>query len=109
MNVTAIANGSDVVLSVQGRLDSHSCEAFSNSLQPYLSEGRGSVTLDMAEVGYLSSIGLRIIMETVRNLQAQGRSLAIHNAQPTIYSLFVMTGFHHFIEITPIPESPDAK
>jgi anti-anti-sigma factor len=97
LDITIEENGS--LLSLKGRLDALSMEQFEQAVKSQIEEGSSSFTLDFAELVYISSGGLRVIMNTVKILEKQKRCLVIRNAQPNVYSIFVLTGFDKFIEI----------
>ncbi len=98
INVSTDESGS--VISIKGRLDALSVVEFEQTIKSYVEEGSSSLTLDFAEVVYISSSGLRVIMNAVKLLEKQKRCLIIRNAQPNVYSIFVLTGFDKFIEIS---------
>ncbi len=100
MQITTTTEESGIRLSPSGRLDAMSMKQFEDCVEPYLAEGTNPVTLDFSELSYISSCGLRIIMNAVKKLNLQGRKLTIRNAQPNVYEIFVLTGFQNFIDIS---------
>lgn len=90
----------NVVLNVEGRLDALSMETFTKAMESCIQPGMESLTLDLDKVEYISSGGLRVIMNSVKNCQANQQKLRIIHVQPNVYSIFVLTGFQNFIEIT---------
>ena len=98
INVTNEENG--VTLAIEGRLDALTMEQFGQTVEPYLTGECKDLTMDFQGVEYISSGGLRIIMNAVRKLQQSGGKLQIVKAQPNVYSLLELTGFNNFISIT---------
>lgn len=54
--------------------------------------------LDFAEIDYVSSVGLRIILELYKQMKEQG-SMKLRNVSDEIMNLFQMTGFSKFLTI----------
>jgi anti-anti-sigma factor len=75
MNLASRAYASALVLTVVGRLDHDSSEAFRAALQPHLegalSAGQG-VVLDLSGLEYVSSAGLRCLMLAAKQVDARG-------------------------------------
>ena len=46
------------------------------------------VLLDMRDLDYISSAGLRVIFKAAKKLKSDGRSLAVSNRQPQITKVF---------------------
>ena len=55
-----------------------------------------SITLDFADVDYISSIGLRILLRLART----GVSVSVINAGSTVYEVFEMTGFTEICKVS---------
>ena len=54
--------------------------------------------LDFADVSYISSAGLRVILKTRKVMSRQG-DMVVRNVKPEIYEVFEMTGFLDFLTI----------
>lgn len=57
------AEGSDVTLSLQGELDMRTVEQLSGRLEQHLDKGAKNVTLDLRELAFMDSSGLRLLIE----------------------------------------------
>ena len=75
-------------ISLAGSLDSDTAP----QLEPVLDEAIAGVAelvvLDMAELDYISSAGLRVIFKASKTLKAAGRRLAVAKRQPQIEKVF---------------------
>ena len=78
MTITKEAAGTALTLSLQGRLD--------------------TVTLDFAELEYISSAGLRVLLSAQKVMKKQG-SMVIRHVNETIMEVFEVTGFSDFLTI----------
>ena len=57
------------------------------------------VIIDMADTGYICSVGLRVILAFQKKISGNGGSLVIKNVQPQIMEIFEVTGFVGFLSI----------
>ena len=80
-------------LSLKGRIDSGNAAAVEREI--LTSGAQDPVVLDLEELEYLSSAGLRVILR----LRREHRDLRIIGAQPEIYNIFEMTGFTSLMKV----------
>ena len=89
-------NGS-LVISLAGRIDSPNAAAFEQELTDAVS-GRGEKepVLDAAELEYISSAGLRVLMRLRKSL---GRDVTVRNVSQEVYEIFDVTGFTSLLNV----------
>ncbi|HLF13692.1 MAG TPA: STAS domain-containing protein [Bacteroidota bacterium] len=61
---------------------------------------KDSTTVDFAELDYISSAGLGILLMTQRRLRESGKSLKLINMNKHIGDVFQYAGFDRIFEIT---------
>jgi anti-sigma B factor antagonist len=76
------------VAALSGSLDSRTCLMLEERLAPILAESPQLLVLDMAELNYLSSAGIRVILKTQKALKAVSGRLVFMNLQPQIKKVF---------------------
>ncbi|WAC26057.1 MULTISPECIES: STAS domain-containing protein [unclassified Ancylobacter] len=89
-----------VITTVKGRLDSSS----SHKLDDFLAEipqGNNPILLDFAELTYISSAGLRVVLKATKLARSQGVALAICSLVPQVHEVFDVSGFTTLIPIHP--------
>jgi len=59
----------------------------------------GTLQLDLAQVSYLSSAGMRVLLLAAKALQKRGERLRLLNVPQQIYSLLNLAGFTSFIDV----------
>lgn len=91
MNVTLDKNGSTLKVSVSGRLDTTTAPELEKALSTQL-EGIESLTLDFAELAYISSAGLRVLLALQKTMNRQGQMVVTH-VNENIMEVFDVTGF----------------
>jgi len=95
MELSSTRHGDAVVLSPKGRIDHASAETFRTALAPHLAQsGPGHpVVLDLGQVDYISSVGLRVLMLASRQARAQGGSIAVAALGPLVREIFEISKF----------------
>ena len=93
-----------VVVALKGRLDQTTAEDVRTGLAPYLircAEGQDHVVLDMTDVDYVSSAGLRVFMLAAKQAKAQKGYLALVAVQPLVLEILEISKFTLVLKILP--------
>lgn len=69
------------VITVTGRVDSATASEFENSINDVIEKGKHNLVLDLSQVEFLSSAGLRVLVTTRKALQSAGGDIVL--AQPS--------------------------
>ncbi len=99
MKVTIKNDSTGVVVHIAGRLDSDTALAFEKDLAGYLESPSQNLIIDFAELDYISSAGLRVIMKTSKVFNNITPDFMICRMQDHIYEIFEMSGFDNFVTI----------
>ncbi|MEP5764498.1 MAG: STAS domain-containing protein [Halieaceae bacterium] len=75
-------------LSIGGALNTDTAPGFESSLQEVVDKGMQLTVLDMKDLDYISSAGLRVIFKAAKQVKASGRRLAAANRKPHIDKVF---------------------
>ncbi len=78
-----------------GRLDAAQCA----KAEEFLAAVEGPSTLDFAQLEYISSAGLGILLKTQKRLVGSSTGLKIINVNNHIHDVFRYSGFHSIFEI----------
>lgn len=97
MTVEKKQNGEEVTLLVSGRVDTTNANEFESEVVVKM-EGAKSLVLDFAELEYISSAGLRVILNIIKQMKNQG-TLAVKNANEMIKEIFEVTGFSDLVDM----------
>lgn len=97
MTVEKRQNGEEVTLLVSGRVDTTNAKEFENEVTAKM-EGAKSLILDFAELEYISSAGLRVVLGIIKQMKNQG-TLAIKNANEMVKEIFEVTGFSDLVDM----------
>lgn len=93
MSITAERDGATLVLQLHGRLDSTSSATAEAEILGHLDGGAGHVVLDFADLDYISSAGLRVILVAAKRVKAAGGAMVLCALRPHIREVFEISGF----------------
>lgn len=78
-----------VVISLAGPLDTNTYRILEDHIEAVVREGGAKfVNLDLGGVHYISSMGVRAVLKSMKTMKAQGGGLSMMNLQPQIKKVF---------------------
>ena len=101
MDVTTEMVGAILVVRAAGRLDSVTAETFDARLQEVAIEGDTHVVLDLAQVSYVASAGLRSLLLLMKRVKANGGALVLAAVHPRVQDILDIAGFTTMFAIVP--------
>ena len=75
-------------VSLAGALNTDTAPAFESRLEEVVEQGMQLTVLDMKDLDYISSAGLRVIFKAAKQIKVGGRRLAASNRKPHIDKVF---------------------
>ena len=75
-------------VSLEGRLDNLTFEQLEKTLGPILDQHPRVLKFDMERLGYISSMGLRVMLQTMKRLKVVDGRLILTGLQPPIKKVF---------------------
>lgn len=97
MTIEKNLNGSELNVSVAGRLDTTTAPELETVLKESY-DGIEKLVLDFTALEYLSSAGLRVLLSAQKTMNKQGEMI-IRNVNETINEIFEVTGFIDILTI----------
>lgn len=97
MTITKNAENGVVTLNLAGRLDTTTAPELEAAIDGCI-RGASELTLDLAELDYISSAGLRVLLKAQKIMNTQGIMRVIHVGEP-IMEIFEITGFVDILTI----------
>ena len=97
MTIEKNLNGTELNVKVSGRLDTTTAPELEASLKESF-EGLTKLVLDFSELEYLSSAGLRVLLQAQKTMNKQGE-MVVRNVNETISEIFEVTGFSDVLTI----------
>ncbi len=101
MELIEEAAGGVTVIAPRGRLDSASSPILGARMDELAATPDGRLVLDLAEVDFVSSAGLRVILSAAKRARAAGGRLALCAIQPAVLEILEISGFNTLLSIQP--------
>ena len=79
------------MVSIAGRFTSDAAASFLKEIDPVIQESGCDVVMDLADLEFISSAGLRCFVVLLKACQANGSTLRIRNLTPQIRDIFTLT------------------
>ena len=100
IDITSRDEGDIKVVVIEGKLNtgaSPDVETFINTL---IDEGATKILLNLDDLDFISSTGLRVILATGKKLSEMGGKLVLCNPNHTVSDVFRMSGFNQMFTVT---------
>jgi anti-anti-sigma factor len=88
------------VFVLQGRIDTQGAVEMDQALQAAVTEGKHKMILDMAEVRYISSAGLRTLADVLTRNKRNDGDLKLAALSPRVRRVLEIIGFDNFFSIS---------
>jgi anti-anti-sigma factor len=98
---TRMLDDGAVVISPAGRLDSNTSPLLEKVLAAQLDKGHIWLFVDMVDVEYIASSGLKVLVSAWRRAHDRGGDVILSGLQPRIIEIFEMVGFDMLFQIFP--------
>lgn len=98
MTITETRNGSEIQLEVAGRVDTVSSPQLQQSILQAFQKG-SDVILNMEQVEYISSAGLRALLIGQKTANSKTGTLTLIHVGEFVMEVFKMTGFADMLTI----------
>lgn len=88
------------ILRPQGRLDSESAPALGDDMATLIAGGANKLLVDMSSLHYISSAGLRVILQAAKQIRSKGGRLALCSMNDHVRDIFEISGFAVILDIS---------
>ena len=99
MDINAERDGTLLTAKPVGRLDGTTSRKFEDDLKLSIGDDRCNVLLDLSEIQYISSAGLRAILLITKSVTSKGDKLALCSLTNPVKEVFEISGFDRIIPI----------
>lgn len=97
MDITQRTVGDVTVVEIAGEIDGSTAPAAQAKIVP-LAASDSKVVIDMSDVGYMSSAGLRMLLVVYRTMAGQGGAVALSGLSQDLEDTMALTGFLDFFD-----------
>ena len=99
MEITKKKENNVCELGVIGRLDTTTAPQLEDALKELFAEEVNDLVLDLSNLDYVSSAGLRVLLFAQKSVSAAQGGMLIKNVKPEIMEVFDITGFTDILKI----------
>lgn len=97
MNILKNVEGTTLTISLEGRLDTTTAPELESVIRSSL-DNVTELILDLSNLDYLSSAGLRVLLLAQKQMNRKGKMVVRHVCE-TVMEVFNMTGFSDILTI----------
>ena len=104
MELSSVLQDGIMVVTATGDLNATSCNQVETELSAQADAGHRWIVLDLGEVRYVSSAGLRVFLVSARKLAKAG-AFVLARPTPSVAQILKMTGFDRIVQVEPSLEA----
>lgn len=98
--VTITLSDTEAVVRLQGELDVATAPLLRDQLHGLSRDGVRTVAVDLAELDFIDSTGLAVLIGALKHLREHGGDLTLRSPKPSARKLFEIAGLTEIIAIT---------
>lgn len=97
MTINTKKNGNEMTIAISGRLDTSTAPKLEAAIKDDIG-GIRNLIIDVKDLDYISSAGLRVLLSTQKIMNQQGK-MKVVNVNETVMEIFEITGFTDILTI----------
>ena len=99
LNIEKTVQDDVINIALSGRLDTHTCVELQKELEPVWEAGELNIVMDLSELQYVSSAGLRVFLMSEKKCRANEKTMTLTGVSQTIREIFDIVGFSGILTI----------
>ncbi len=99
MEIQSELHQQTIVISLTGSFDALTADHVRSTIGRQFDEGQQQVVLDMSRVHFMSSSGVRVLLEMLKTGRGMGGDLRLAGAQPGIQRVLEISGLVRIIRV----------
>lgn len=99
MEIKHTEHNSIQLVEISGRLDASSCGELESLFNQLNGEGKVKVLLDCAQLEYISSAGLRVLLASAKIFKKASGAIDLCTLNPNVKQVFEISGFTNIFDI----------
>ena len=97
MEISKQQAGDVVEVRVKGRLDAYWADHLTRGLEEVIRDGADRIRLNMADVSYMSSVGIRVLLKFHKQLQRLNGSFVVSNPSDAVKTVLALAGLESLL------------
>ena len=99
MQLTTNTTEAVTVIKIEGSLDTQTSTEAQQELDRIVADGARKLLIDFAELAYISSAGLRVLLATAKKLSADQGEMRMCNMNDVVNEVFEVSGFSTIFKV----------
>jgi anti-anti-sigma factor len=99
MDISEDRKADAVILALSGKLDATSAKTFEDKILGLINSGGQRLVVDLSQLEYVSSSGLRVFLLAAKRLQATDGKIVLCGLQDHVRQVFDLAGFSSILSI----------
>ena len=99
MNINHRESGDCRVVDLEGNLDTSTAPQLEAEMDQLIEQNPDKVVVNLADLNYVSSAGLRVFLKTAKQLIARKGSFALAAPNETVREILKISGFDTILEV----------
>ena len=100
MQIDTVNESGTLIAKTEGRVDGTNAREFQEALEGVIKDADHSVILDMEQLTYISSAGLRVILLIAKALERQDVKFGVCSLSDPIREIFDISGFDKVVNVS---------
>lgn len=96
---TSVIENGTVLLEVAGEVDAHTAHRLEETLRDLLVEGHSRLVLDASQMEYMSSAGLRVLLDAQRDARQLDGEVRLFGLNARVRRILELAGFDELLHI----------
>ncbi len=99
MNISVYTKDDSDIVAIVGRLDSITSSTLEEWGKDFIESPKNNIIMDFSQLDYISSAGLRVILNISKIMRNHPYTFSICNAQDHVREIFEISGFDSIIPL----------
>src|SRR4030095_2958424 len=99
MDISEDRKADAVILALSGKLDATTAKTFEDKILGVINSGTQRLVVDLSQLDYVSSSGLRVFIIAAQRLQTVGGKIVLCSMKDHVRQVFDLAGFSSMLSI----------
>lgn len=104
MDIQSEHRQSTLVISFSGSIDALTADQADSFISTQLDQGQQQIALDLGHVDFMSSAGIRVLLDMLKRSRAMGGDLRLAATQPGVQRTLEISGMVRVLKVYPTVE-----
>ena len=99
LSIEQVAGDGVITFKLSGKLDTTTSGQLKNEAEPVWEAGDVDIVMDLSDLQYVSSAGLRVFLMSEKKCRSNGKTMSLTGVSQTIREIFDIVGFSGILTI----------